>query len=205
MHTYERIPQPDPLPEGFFDIGAHPVRCADDVVDWASRHPTVGWMTWPEVWHLDEHGTFCCYTKGSSLDTLKGWADDPSALRCSREEGLRTTGCPDHWLIVDSRSDGATPVDEGDVEAFVRLRPRLDRARASPSSTSMVFDDECHWWSLHELTTGTPTWAPPLRRGTWPSRGAPRRPGPPTPPGRARRDPTPLSQAPRTITITFPR
>ena len=166
MHTYERIPQPDPLPPGFFDIDTHPFRCPDDVVDWARRHPTVGWMTWPEAWHLDENGTFCCYSKGSSLDSLKGWADDASDLRRAREEGLRTGGCADSWLIIDSRPrwrrDGPT-VDEGDVEAFLRLRPRLTALGVTLVDV-MVFDDECHWWSLHELTTGTTTWAPPLGR-----------------------------------------
>lgn len=166
MHTYERIPQPDPLPEGFFDLGSHPLRCPEDVEQWARRHPTIGWMTWPEVWHLDHDGRFCCYYQGSTPDSIKRWADDPSDLQWSRDEGRRTTGCTDHWLIVDSRPtkmrDGPT-VDESDVEAFLRLRPQVE-AMGVHLLDVLIFDDQCHWWSLHGLTTGSTAWAPPPLR-----------------------------------------
>lgn len=82
---------------------------------------------------------------------------------------MRTAGCPGHWLIIDSRPSGrfgGSQVDAGDAEAFLRLRPQMDAVGVTLLD-AMVFDDQCHWWSLHELSSGSTTWAPPpLRRAS---------------------------------------
>ncbi|HXH55957.1 hypothetical protein [Iamia sp.] len=83
-----------------------------------------------------------------------------------RQEGLRTSGCADRWLVVDSRPrrwhDGPV-VDEADAEAFLRLRPQVESFGVELVDV-VIFDDQCHWWSLHELTTGTASWTPqPMR------------------------------------------
>jgi hypothetical protein len=135
---------------------------AGDVVALAEVDRCIGWKTWPEVWHLHGEGKFCCYYKASSLDSIRAWADDPAPLHRSRSEGLRSReGCTTRWLIVDSRPAWRHPppvVDNVDLEAFTRLR----REMATIGITlldAVVFDDDGHWWSLHELTTGTTTWA----------------------------------------------
>lgn len=132
-----------------------------DVVALAQVDRCIGWRTWPEVWHLDDEGRFNCCYKGSSIDTLRAWADDPTPLRRSRREGLRSRGgCTARWMIVDSRPAWRRPppvVDDLDVEAFGRLR----REMASIGITlldAVVFDDDNHWWSLHEITDGTTSW-----------------------------------------------
>ena len=156
MHTYERLgPGPRPLP----DITEFPFHDALDVVAYAEVDACVGWQTWPEVWHLDDDGIFCCYFKGSSLDSLSEWADDPWKLERSREEGLANGGCADRWLVVDSRPVWfAEPPGEGDACAFVKLRARLRERIGVELVDAMVFDDEGHWWSMQELTSGTTAW-----------------------------------------------
>ena len=159
MHRYERLNTElnDPCAP---PIEAFRFRAALDVVALAQVDRTIGWKTWPEVWHLDEEGAFACYYKGSTLDSIRQWATDPSPLHRSRIEGLRTTGCADRWVIVDSRPTwlhGGTATDESDVEAFLRLRPTLQAFGVSLLDV-VIFDDDQRWWSLHELTAGTTLW-----------------------------------------------
>src|SRR5207247_589162 len=97
MHTYDR-PAATLKPRS--SIAQFRFTDALDVVAYAEVDRCLGWKTWPEVWHLDETGTFACYYKGSSLDTLVGWAQDPSDLERSRLEGLAGGGCANRWLIV---------------------------------------------------------------------------------------------------------
>ncbi|MGH9212650.1 MAG: hypothetical protein ACRD2C_18575 [Acidimicrobiales bacterium] len=133
---------------------------ARQVVARAQVDTCIGWMTWPEVWHLDGEGRFCCYFKGSSLDSLRGWADDPSPLRRSRLEGLRGGGCADHWVVVDSRPSWRYPamrVGEPDVEALIQVRQALEPLGVGLLDV-VIFDDRQHWWSLHELSSGTTRW-----------------------------------------------
>src|SRR5207253_2798086 len=113
---------------------------------------------WPEVWHLDETGTFTCYYQGSSCDSVTRWARDPSDLERSRRVGLANGGCADRWLIVDSRPVRfREPPDEGDAWAFLSLRRHL-AGTGIELVDAVVFDDDGHWWSLHELTCGTTAW-----------------------------------------------
>src|SRR5438105_4531026 len=126
MHTYRALwtegsvgALPDILEYRFND--------ALDVIAWAEHDRTIGWKTWPEVWHLDDEGAFCCYYKASSLDSIRGWAGDPSGLHRSRREGLATGHCPRRWLIVESRQRWwyDPVIEEGDVKAFLAVREEL--------------------------------------------------------------------------------
>jgi hypothetical protein len=160
VHTY-RKPEPaeDRVLPRFEDFRFHEAR---DVVAWAERDPTIGWKTWPEVWHLDEEGELqCCYS-ASSLDSIRAWADDPSDLRRSRRAGLADGGCTDQWLIIESRQQwragGPGPVvDERDAAAFFAVRTHLE-AMGVRLLDVVIFDDAGHWWSLHELTSGSTAW-----------------------------------------------
>ena len=159
MHTYQR---PLATPEPPSDIDDFLFNDALDVVAFAELNPCIGKLTWPEAWHLDETGAFQCYFKGSSLDSLLEWAEDPWPLERSRREGLANGGCADRWVIVDSRPRWhAVAPDEDDVRAFLDLRLHLRDALGVELVDVVVFDDEGHWWSLHELTCGTTAWAPP--------------------------------------------
>jgi hypothetical protein len=132
-----------------------------DVVEWAERDATIGWSTWPDVWHLDDCGRFCCYFKASSLDSIRHWAKDPSGLYKSRAEGLAAGDCPDRWLIVESRQApffGESIADERDVRAFCQVRQHLAEVEVNLVDT-VIFDDNGHWWSMHELTSGTTRWS----------------------------------------------
>jgi hypothetical protein len=156
VHTYDRPETPTrPLPS----IAEFRFNDALDVVAYAEVNPCIGWNTWPEVWHLDSEGELACWYRGSSGDSLKRWARSPADLRRSRREGLADGGCADRWLIVDSRRVGMDdPPDEGDGRAFLSLRRSLARIGVELVD-AVVFDDKGHWWSLHELTSGTTAWA----------------------------------------------
>lgn len=162
MHRYEPMsPELD-----WRDLRIEDREFADalDVVSWAERDRTLGWKTWPEVWHLDDRGRFHCYYKASSLSSLQRWADDPSDLYRSRAEGLRDPdGCTERWLIVDSRPARLSPPPtEADVAAFSRVREALGSIDVLLLD-AVVFDDGCHWWSMWELVTGTTRWPEPAR------------------------------------------
>jgi hypothetical protein len=161
MHRYERLISglDDGCPPS---IEAYRFRDALDVVALAQVDRCIGWKTWLEVWHLDGDGALACYYKASTLDSMQAWADDPAPLQRSRIEGLRSGGCGDQWLVVDSRPTWLhkpPTTDESDVEAFVRLRPAL-AAFGVALLDVVIFDDDQHWWSLHELTAGTTAWSP---------------------------------------------
>src|SRR4051812_40811898 len=154
MHCYDK-PQPDgsTLPSLDGVVFKGPI----DVVRWAERDPTIGWSTWPVAWHLDPHGTPRGFTIGSSCDSIRTWALDARPLRRSRLE----CDCPDRWLIVESRprwrNNGST-VDERDALAYFNLRDEAVRFGVQIVD-AMIFDDDGHWWSMHELTTGSTVWA----------------------------------------------
>ena len=144
-------------------IESYRFRDALDVVAMAEVDRCLGWRTWPEVWHLDDDGKFCCYFRAGSSDSIQRWADDPSPLHRDRAEGLRSGGCPDRWLIVDSRPNWLPQragVDESDAAAFVRLQDELGSIGVQLVDV-VIFDDDQHRWSLHELTTGTTRWPAP--------------------------------------------
>ena len=134
---------------------------ADDVATWASFNCSMaGHAPRIDAWHLDNEGAFACWTRGGTT-TLKEWAKDPWPLLRSRRVGLREGGCADRWVMVESRPTWLHPaptLTEADAEAFVRLRSRLERVGVSLLD-AVVFDDLQHWWSLHELITGSTRWA----------------------------------------------
>lgn len=134
-------------------LADHPFREPSDVIDWARRDSTIAWKTWPEVWHLDHLGRLRCWYKASSLDGIRDWADDPQDLFRSRREGLASKdGCAPNWLIVETRQpwqrDGVPT--EVDAKAFVELRATLTTVGVQLVD-AVIFDDEHHCWSLHDL------------------------------------------------------
>ncbi len=157
MHTYpRRVPKGElahPPP-----IESTPFRDVLDIVARAEVDPVIGWSTCPEVWHLDERGIFRCYYKGSSLCSIRRWVEDPSPLHRSRRVGLLEGGCGDTWVVVDSRPRWIhPPPGEADIAAFLTVRASLEPLGVSLVDC-VVFDDDQHWWSLHELTAGTTRW-----------------------------------------------
>jgi hypothetical protein len=158
MHTYELRATPrDPVP----DITTYRFRDARDVVAYAERALVIGRRTWPEVWHLDEVGQFSCYYEGSSLDSLEQWAVDSTPLVRCRAAGVRSSdGCADGWVVVDSKPSwlrGEPIVTEATVAAFLTVRDRLELLGVTLLD-AVIFDDLRHWWSIHELITGTTAW-----------------------------------------------
>jgi hypothetical protein len=130
-----------------------------DVAAYAELDPVLHWRNSPEVWHLDSRGRFRCGSQGSSLDSVRTFADDLDGLLACRQTELGWP-CPNRWLIVESRHPWrhAYEVDRDDERAFVTLR----RALVGQGITLVdvvVFDQEFHWWSLHELTSGTTKWS----------------------------------------------
>ena len=155
MYIYERRWTDDsPVP----DLETYRFADALDVVALAEVDRLIGWKTWPEVWHLDHEGAIQCLFRASTLSSLQRWANDAMDLRRSRMEGLRAGGCPDRWLVVDSRPAGIrNPVDGSDAEAFLTVRKHL-RSMGLTLVDAVIFDDQCHWWSMHEETSGTTRW-----------------------------------------------
>ena len=136
-------------------------RCASDVVAWASIDFSLGRNTWPEIWHLDNSGKLHCLHRGSSLDSVRAWAANPEPLLRPRTDELsRLTGCPDRWVVIDSRPSSRYPppaVVQADVEAFEQLRLLLATITVVLLDV-VIFDDDYCWWSLHEITTGSTEW-----------------------------------------------
>ena len=171
MHTYERIgDRGDDVDYGV--INTLTFACAEDVVELARRDPLIGRLTWPETFHVDPAGLMTCSSKGGSFCGVKAWADDVDEMLECRVTVLDAP-CPDDWFIIESRPAFMYPpptVDEGDAEAFVVLRRELAEAGIRLLD-AVVFDDGCHWWSMHELVTGTTTWKTTNggSRGQWPS------------------------------------
>ena len=160
MHTYYPRWADDPAARVLPNLADFRFKDAIDVVRYAELDWLVTWRTWPDVWHLDDDGRFRCSSKGSSLDSVRRFAENPSALLRCREIVLAEP-CPDRWLIIEPRHPWRKDryrVDEGDALAFVALRRRLADEHGITLLDVMVFDQEFHWWSLHELTSGTTRW-----------------------------------------------
>ena len=157
MHRYDAGWNPDrpSVP----DIESFRFNDAMDVAAFAEVGATTGWKTWPDVWHVDDDGEFQCCNRGSSLDSIRRWAGNPSGLLRAREVGVAETGCAPRWLILETRRRwmDPAPVTELDARAFLRLREILAGV-AVRLVDCMIFDDALHWWSLHELTSGSTRW-----------------------------------------------
>ena len=159
MHTYAK-----PRPESAYElpsIAEFRFHDALDVVARAEVDITVGWTTWPEVWHLDDERAFCCHQKASSLDSMRRWAVDPETLFLARRQGRREGGCTNRWVIVESRPrwrhPDESPVDERDAAAFFVVRRALSEIDVALVD-AVIFDDVGRWWSMHELTSGSTRW-----------------------------------------------
>ena len=159
MHTYQRRwpeDMSDWTPPEFEGLQ---FRDAQDVAHYAELDPVVAWRTWPEVWHLDDEGRFRCSSKGSSLDSVHRFAKRPADMLRCREVSVEPP-CPSSWLVIEPRHPwlgDRYQVSEDDARAFLRLRRGLARHGILLLDV-IVFDQAFHWWSLHELTTGSTTW-----------------------------------------------
>ena len=124
----------------------------------AELDPVTTWRTWPQLWHLDDDGMFCCESAGSSLDSVRTFAARPDELLACRETDLGCL-CPDRWVMIESRHEWHRwcRVGKGDVDSFVTLRRTL-AGNGITLLDVVVFDQDRHWWSLHELTSGSTTW-----------------------------------------------
>jgi len=134
-------------------------RDALDVGAFAATDPLVTWRTWPEIWHLDALGRWCCCSKGSSFDSVQRLAEWPTEMVACRTV---STGqcCPDNWVVIEPRHpwhDDPYDVTEGDAAAFLSLRSSLASLGVNLLDV-LVFHQEHRWWSLHELTSGTTAW-----------------------------------------------
>jgi hypothetical protein len=159
MHSYQRRWADDPTARTSPHLGDFRFRSPLDVVAYAELDPLITWRTYPDVWHLDESGSFRCGSRGSSLDSVRRLAADPAAMLRCRDIELAER-CPDRWLVIEPRHKWLGDdyrVSEGDAQAFLELRRGLAEHGVTLLDL-MVFDQEFHWWSLHELTTGTTTW-----------------------------------------------
>jgi hypothetical protein len=159
VHTYTPLWPEDISEWERPDIGAFQYRSADDVARYAALEPLITWYTYPHVWHLDEHGNLRCSSTGSSLDDIHRFAMWPEKMLFCRETPVDPP-CPNRWVILEPRRPErhGPGVNEGDARAFLRLRTGLAE-HGIDLLDAVVFDREYHWWSMHELTSGTTTWA----------------------------------------------
>ena len=158
MHTYQGRWPDDHSERVLPRLADFRFNDALDVARYAELDWLIPWRTWPEVWHLDDDGAFQCGSKGTSLDSVQTLAEDPADMLRCREVDLDWP-CPDRWLVIEPRHPWNDPyqVDESDAQAFLDLRQGLARHGVTLLDV-MVFDQEFHWWSLHELTSGTTRW-----------------------------------------------
>lgn len=138
MHSYQPLWPEDrkswkpPSPADFT------YRDALDVGRFAALDPLTTWHTCPHIWHLDDKGRWRCCSKGSSLDSVQSFAEDPADLLACRR--TRTGNrCPNYWVILEppmlfrsidechSRwgifGFSVLEVPNGDFEELVRVRP----------------------------------------------------------------------------------
>ncbi len=159
MHTYQKRWADDPADRQPPDISDLLFTTPLDVVGVAELDSVLVWRTWPDVWHLDERGAFRCSSRGSTMDSVRTFAERPHKMLGCRQVELDEP-CPNRWLVIEPRhhwlGDRYRP-DEGDAQAFITLRSGL-AGHGVTLLDVMVFDQELHWWSLHELTTGTLAW-----------------------------------------------
>jgi hypothetical protein len=144
------------------DIGEFRFHSALDVIRYCEQDRTSTWRTWPELWHLDDSGAFVCYSKGSSFESVRTFAERPADLLRCRDFDVDDS-CPDWWVVIEARhpyTEDRYRVDEGDAAAFVELRRGLAR-RGVTLLDVVILNQDNQWWSLHEITTGTPSWPRP--------------------------------------------
>jgi hypothetical protein len=135
-------------------------RDALDVVAYAELDPLTTWYTYPHIWHLDDEGEWRCCSKGSSLDSVQRFAENPEWMLECRLTPVDPP-CPDNWVILEPRQRWHRPdrydVSEDDARAFLELRRRLAEFGITLLDV-VVLTEDFRWWSLHELTSGTTAW-----------------------------------------------
>jgi len=137
-------------------------RDALDVVRYSELEPLTTWYTYPHVWHLDDGGVWRCCSRGSSFDSVRRYADEPEIMLHCRETPVKPP-CPNNWVMLEPRRphrEDEYQVSEEDARAFIILRGRLAVYGISLLDV-VVFDQDNHWWSLHEVTSGTTAWTFP--------------------------------------------
>ncbi len=164
MHTYSPLwpdDRADWLPPSLDGLT---FRSADDVAAYAALDALNTWYTCPQIWHLTDDGQFNCCSRGSTLDSVRRFAEHPEHMLECRWTDVEPE-CPDNWVILEPRHPWFADryeVTEDDPRAFVELRDHLLEYDISLLDV-VIFDQEFHWWSLHELTSGTTVW-PKSRR-----------------------------------------
>jgi hypothetical protein len=135
-------------------------RDACDVAAYAALDALTTWYTYPHIWHLDDDGQWQCCSKGSSLDSVQRFAENPEWMLECRLTPVDPP-CPDNWVILEPRQRRLGPerydVNEDDARAFLDLRSGLAGFGITLLDV-VVFNQEFQWWSLHELTSGTTAW-----------------------------------------------
>ena len=170
MHSYQRRWPDDRSDWDPPSPADYTYRDARDLAEFASLDPLTLWRTWPEVWHLDDAGRWHCCSRGSSLDSVRRFAEAPAHMLDCR---LQDTGerCPDFWVVVEPRTKWhpeRSEVAEADAQSFVSLRGSLARFGISLLDV-VIFQEDFRWWSLHELTSGSTAWT--FDRVSRPARG----------------------------------
>ena len=166
MHSYQPLWPDDrtewkpPSPADFT------YRDAVDVGRFAAIDPLTTWHTCPHIWHLDDKGRWRCCSKGSSLDSVQSFAEDPADLLACRQTQTGNR-CPNYWVILEPRQEWLRPLEvtEEDARAFLVLREGLAKHGVTLLD-AIVFHEDHRWWSLHELTSGTTQWSFADRRGS---------------------------------------
>ena len=158
MHTYEQRWSDDPARRTLPKLGDFRFTGPLDVVAYAELDPVLKWRNSPEVWHLDSNGRFRCGSQGSSFDSVRTFADDLDGLLALPPDRARLA-VPEQ--VADPRVPSpvarALPGRRGRRAGVPGPPPRLVGYGITLVDV-MVFDQEFHWWSLHELTTGSWSW-----------------------------------------------
>lgn len=159
MHSYTPTWPEDTSQWEPTSLDAIPFRDAHDLGAYAATDPLTTWYTYPHSWHLDENGIFCCCSKGSSMESVRLYAEQPYRLIDCRNVDTPEP-CPDFWVVQEPRqrlySKTYEPT-EGDVAAFGVLRQEM-AGYGITLLDYVIFTDDFRWWSMHELTTGTTAW-----------------------------------------------
>ena len=137
------------------------------MVDLARADFLIGRQLFPEVYSLDERGAVVTWYPGTTPDTIGRWADRPEPILSAPGRRSPGPGQRERWVVIESRPCWFRPsVSEADAEQFLRLR-RVFLAGGVALVDVVVFDDELHWWSLHELTSGSTTWPTASEVAVW--------------------------------------
>jgi len=155
VHTYQPLWPQDRKDWRPPRLDSFTFRSADDVGAYAALDALNIWYTYPHIWHLTDDGRFNCCSKGSSLDSVARFAENPEELLECRWTDVEPE-CPDNWVILEPRHEWLADryeVTEDDARAFVQLRRALQENGISLLD-AVIFDQEFHWRSHAERPDG---------------------------------------------------